>query len=103
MILYTSGHFAGGVGAVAWCKRYAHDLIPRIAAAVTVEHVGAKQGTPQPDGSVKISNAPEPQAFFMPASTGLERASYGMFKQAGRQAGLVAKPLTPDATPTEAA
>jgi hypothetical protein len=103
MILYTSGHFAGGVGAVAWCKRHAHDLIPRIAAAVTVEHVGAKQGTPQPDGSVTISNTPEPQAFFMPQSTGLERASYGMFKRAGRQAGLVAKPLTPNATPTEAA
>jgi hypothetical protein len=103
MILYTSGHFAGGVGAVAWCKRHARDLIPRIAAAVTVEHVGAKLGTPQPDGSVKISSAPEPQAFFMPASAGLERASYGMFRGAGKQAGLVAKPLTPDATPTEAA
>jgi hypothetical protein len=103
MILYTSGHFAGGVGAIAWCQRHAHDLIPRIAAAVTVEHVGAKLGTPQPDGSVKISGTPEPQAFFMPASQGLERASYGMLKAAGKQAGLIAKPLTPNATPTEAA
>jgi hypothetical protein len=104
MVLYTSGHFAGGVGAIAWCKRHAHDLIPRIAAAVTVEHVGAKQGTPQLDGSVTVSDAPEAQAFFMPASAGLERASYNMLASVGSgQSGLVCKPLTPNATATEAA
>jgi hypothetical protein len=103
MILYTSGHFAGGVGAVAWCRRHAHDLIPRIAAAVTIEHVGAREGVPQPDGSVTITHNHEAQAFFMPQSAGLQRASYDFFKSVGAQPGLVARPQNPNATPTEAA
>ncbi|MGI8716185.1 MAG: hypothetical protein ACR2NR_23980 [Solirubrobacteraceae bacterium] len=83
MSLYTSGHFAGGVGAIAWCRRHAHNLIPRIAAAVTVEHVGAKAGVPQADGTMAITDAPEPGAVFMPTSRGLQNASYDQFADAG--------------------
>ncbi|HEY2438991.1 MAG TPA: hypothetical protein VGI07_02105 [Solirubrobacteraceae bacterium] len=103
MILYTSGHFAGGVGAIEFCRRHAHDLIPRIAAAMTLEHVGAKQGQPQPDGTIRITDTPEFEAFFMPTSTGLQTASYDMLASAGTDPGLVCRPLSPNAKLTQAA
>jgi hypothetical protein len=101
MVLYTTGHFAGGVGAIAFCRRHAHDLIPRIAAAVTIEHVGAKEGQPQPDGTIKITDNPEFEALFMPVSKGLQTASYNMLADAGTDPGLVLKPLDPNAKLTQ--
>ncbi|HWE11426.1 MAG TPA: hypothetical protein VG325_18905 [Solirubrobacteraceae bacterium] len=103
MILYTSGHFAGGVGAIEFSRRHAHDLIPRIAAAVTLEHVGAKQGQPQPNGTIRITDTPEFEAFFMPTSTGLQAAAYNMLAAVGTDPGLVCRPLAPNAKLTEAA
>jgi hypothetical protein len=70
---------------------------------MTLEHVGAKQGQPQPDGTIRITDTPEFEAFFMPTSTGLQTASYDMLASAGTDPGLVCRPLSPNAKLTQAA
>ena len=42
MVLLTTGHFAGGSGSIAFCKRQT-DLVKRINAAITVEHLGLRE------------------------------------------------------------
>jgi hypothetical protein len=95
MILLTTGHFAGGVGALGFTARHKHDLVPRIAAAITVEHLGADEWAPQPDGSIEPTGLPELAAFFMPVNAALNEASYGELVRADAGVGLVCDPLNP--------
>jgi hypothetical protein len=95
MVLFTTGHFAGGVGALGFTARHKHDLVPKIAAAVTVEHLGANEWAPQPDGSIKPTTNPEFGAFFMPSNRALNAAAYQELKSAAAGPGLVANPLNP--------
>ena len=45
LILLTTGHFHGGNGARAFCRRHADDLVPRTKAALTIEHSDCASGT----------------------------------------------------------
>jgi hypothetical protein len=95
MIVLTTGHFAGGVGALGFTARHRHDLVPRVAAAITVEHLGALEWAPQPDGSIIPTGKPEPGAFFMPANRALNQASFDQLAAASAGPGLVVNPLNP--------
>jgi hypothetical protein len=98
MILLTSGHFAGGVGARGFVTRHKYDLVPRIAAAITVEHLGAKEWAPQPDGSIRPTGKQEIGAFFMPTNAALAAASYRQLVAGAAAPALVARPLNPKPT-----
>jgi hypothetical protein len=95
MVLLTSGHFAGGVGARAFVSRHRRDTVPRIAAAITIEHVGANRWTLRTDGSVIPSAAPEPGAIFQPGSDALVAASYAGLAAGETAPAFVARPLNP--------
>lgn len=93
MVLLTTGHFAGGLGAKAFIRRHRRDTLPRIAAAVTIEHVGANRWTLRADGSVIPSNDPEPGAIFQPGSDALIAASYAGLVAGETAPAFVAGPL----------
>jgi len=95
MVLLTTGHFAGGVGSLGFTRRHKHDLVPKIAAAITVEHLGANEWAPQADGSITPTTNPELGAFFMPSNQALNAASYQELASAAAGPGLVCNPLNP--------
>ncbi|MCW3046705.1 MAG: hypothetical protein JWO74_989 [Solirubrobacterales bacterium] len=95
MVLLTSGHFAGGLGAKAFISRHRRVTIPRIAAAITIEHVGADRWTLHPDGSVIPSTAQEPGAIFQPGSDALIAASHAGLVAGETAPAFVAGPLNP--------
>ncbi len=66
MILLTTGHFVGGAGARAFVAQHRGDILPRVAAAVTVEHVGAKEMAITSSGSFQATGGFEPGIVFMP-------------------------------------
>jgi hypothetical protein len=103
LVFLSSGHFAGGVGIRDFLTRHRRDLVPRIAAAITLEHLGAQEWAPQPDGSTKPTGRPEPGAFFMPRNDALIKASYDGLKAAGADPGIVAGPLNPKPASTSVA
>jgi hypothetical protein len=94
MVLLTSGHFAGGVGAKAFVHRHRADTLPKIAAAITLEHLGANRWTLHADGTTTPSSAAEPGAFFQPGSAALAAAAYAGLVAGGAAPGFVANPLT---------
>jgi hypothetical protein len=57
VFLAAAGNFAGNAGARAFLDRHAHDLVPRIALTLTIEHIGAevveKDGVLVPTGDVE--------------------------------------------------
>jgi hypothetical protein len=95
MVLLTSGHFAGGLGAKAFISRHRRVTLPRIAAAITIEHVGADRWTLHADGSVIPSTDQEPGAIFQPGSDALIAASYTGLVAGETAPAFVARPLNP--------
>jgi len=92
MVLLTSGHFAGGVGAKAFVHRHRADTLPKIAAAITLEHLGANRWTLHADGTTTPSSAAEPGAFFQPGSAALAAAAYAGLVAGGAAPGFVGQP-----------
>jgi hypothetical protein len=56
LVLLSTGHFAAGdLGAVDFVNRHHDDLIARTAAELTIEHLGALEWLPGPDGSYGLT------------------------------------------------
>jgi hypothetical protein len=56
LVVLSTGHFADGdLGTKAFVARHHDDLIARSVAAVTVEHLGALEWLPGPDGSYGLT------------------------------------------------
>jgi hypothetical protein len=66
MVLLTSGHFAGGVGSRHFVNHHREDLLPRIAACLTIEHVGARDMRLTDRGAFEATDKIEPAIVFMP-------------------------------------
>jgi Peptidase family M28 len=64
LVLLTTGHFAGGIGARTFISHHRHDLVPQITAAVTIEHLGAQEWLPNTAGELQATGNPEPGAVF---------------------------------------
>jgi hypothetical protein len=65
LFVLTTGHFAGGAGSRNFIHRHREDILPKIAASVTVEHVGAMDMA-LTEGSFRSTGAMEPAIVFMP-------------------------------------
>lgn len=76
MVLLTTGHFAGGLGVTAFAERHRHDVLNRAAAGVTLEHLGALEWNPQPDGHSRLTGRPEAATVFAPEISPLVNAAY---------------------------
>jgi hypothetical protein len=97
MVLLTTGHFAGGAGVIAFVKRHRHTTLRRTAAALTLEHLGAREWNPQPDGRSRLTGHLEPGTLFTPESSALVKASYAALVRAGDDPSSVLRPYV--ATP----
>jgi hypothetical protein len=66
VVLLTTGHFVGGAGSRAFLRKHWEDILPQVAASITVEHVGAKDWAIALDGSTSSTGLMEPAVVFMP-------------------------------------
>jgi hypothetical protein len=81
LILLTTGHFIGGKGARAFLDRHEHDLVRRTAAAVTLEHLGAKEWNPGPGDRTRLTGRFEAGVFFTPETSPLVNRSFAALKR----------------------
>jgi hypothetical protein len=93
LISLTTGHFYGGAGQVAFLARHRHDLVPRTAAALTVEHLGALQWRVSAERSA-LTGHQEPGLFFAPEVGVLVDAAYAAAAQAKAAPTLISRPIT---------
>jgi hypothetical protein len=99
MILLSSGHFAGGVGAEKFIDVHRDDgLLRRIAAVLTVEHLGAEEWLAGPGGRLAPSGRMEVAAMFTPPIAALVDASENMLRHADAAPAFVMPPLNPHAS-----
>jgi hypothetical protein len=97
MILLTSGHFAGGNGAVDFLNRHRGDgLLGRIGAVVTIEHLGAQEWLADAQGQLAPSGQPELSALFTPRVAALVDASEAVLRLADARRSFVMPPLNPE-------
>lgn len=94
MLLLSSGHFAGGVGAESFLAAHKSDgLLDRIASVVTVEHMGAQEWLPDANGLLAPTGKAEAGAIFVPKNQALADASYAALKRADADPSFVLPPL----------
>jgi hypothetical protein len=94
-IVLTTGHFVGGAGSRAFIRQHREDLLPQVAAAVTVEHVGAMDYALQ-DGSFRPTGLLEPPIVFMPPDADvLATEVLRGLASGGMEGTLLAKPTNP--------
>ncbi len=97
LVLLTTGHFVGGAGTEAYIARHRHGSIRRTAGAVTLEHLGAREWSPQPDGRTRLTGRAEPGTFFCPESSPLVNASYRSLTRAKAAPSSVLRPYLKEA------
>ncbi len=93
LVLLTTGHFAGGIGARQFIHRHRHDLVPRIAAGVTIEHLGAQEWLPNAAGELKPTGNPELGAVFGAPNRALLDAAKAAVRQARADPAFMIPPL----------
>jgi hypothetical protein len=98
LILLTTGHFHGGNGARAFCRRHADDLVPRTKAALTIEHLGLREWDEVTPGQMGPTGRYEPGAIFAPGAAGLVNAGFAALQRAQASPAGVLKPLNPNAS-----
>jgi len=95
-IVLTTGHFVGGAGSRAFIRRHRDDLLPKVAASVTVEHVGAMDYALAQDGSFHATGLLEPAIVFMPPDASVLAGEVVEGLAAGGMGGtLLAGPTNP--------
>jgi hypothetical protein len=93
LVSLTTGHFHGGAGQAGFLSKHRRDLVPKAAAALTLEHLGALQWRTGADSSALTGNH-EPALFFAPETSALVDAAYAAAARAGSDPTLVARPIT---------
>jgi hypothetical protein len=99
MILLTSGHFAGGIGARTFMAQHADDLVPATNAAITLEHLGAREWGEQPDGTMAPTGHYEFAAVFSPRTRALVNAAHDAVVAADAAPSAVLRPLSETSEP----
>lgn len=98
MILLTSGHFAGGNGSRDFRARHKNDLVKRTNAAITIEHVGAREWDEITTGHMGPTGRYEPGAVFAPRTKALVDASFAAIRRGYAAPAGVDEPLNASAS-----
>lgn len=93
MVLLTTGHFAGGAGVKGFVQRHRHTTLRRTAAALTLEHLGAREWNPGPNGHSRLTGHEEPGTIFTPESSAMVDTSYAALRRAADDPGSVLRPF----------
>jgi hypothetical protein len=94
MVLLTTGHFAGGLGVTEFVVRHRNTTLRRIAGALTLEHLGALEWNPGPNGRSRLTGHNEAGTIFTPESSALVTPSYEALKRAADDPASVLRPFT---------
>jgi hypothetical protein len=94
MVLLTTGHFAGGLGVTDFVLRHRNTTLRRTAGALTLEHLGALEWNPGPDGRSHLTGHNEVGTIFAPESSALVTPSYEAIKRAADDPASVLHPFT---------
>ncbi|WP_133491328.1 PA domain protein [Alcanivorax sp. 24] len=98
MVMFSSGHFAGGVGIKGFLQQHADDdLLDRIKSIITVEHLGAQRWEPDSNGILQPTGLDELACFFAPRIPSLADAAYRASEAADAGPVIISAPLNPDA------
>lgn len=92
MVLLTTGHFHGGAGTAEFVRAHRGGLLRRVAGAVTIEHLGAREWEGGPGGRYVLTGRYEPGTFFTPESSPLVDASYAALVRAEAAPASVLRP-----------
>ncbi len=103
LVLLTTGHFIGGAGVEAFVSRHRGDLVARAAAAVTLEHLGAKEWNPGSDGHSHLTGKFEPGTMFTPENSSLVDGAYEALVKARAAPSSVLRPYVPAASSPDGA
>jgi hypothetical protein len=93
MVLLTTGHFAGGAGVKWFVAHHRSGSLLRTAAALTLEHLGAREWNPGPDGRSHLTGHLEPGTIFAPESSALVGPSYAALGRARDDPSSVLRPF----------
>ncbi|HWU33321.1 MAG TPA: hypothetical protein VN108_10620, partial [Marmoricola sp.] len=96
LVLLATGHFYNGLGTMNFLHRHARDLVPRLAATTTVEHLGAMEWLPNANGDLRPTGRPETAAFFSSGGVAPVRADARLLANAHAGPGVVARPFVPN-------
>lgn len=98
-VVLTDGHFAGGfsggVGAWRFVEAHEDDILADTVAAISLEHLGARELLEGPDGSFELTGLNEPAGLFMPENQALVDASIDMLQREDLRRHLVLRPFEP--------
>jgi hypothetical protein len=78
---------------IAFVKRHRHTTLKHTAAALTLEHLGAREWNPQPDGVSRLTGQLEPGTIFTPESSAMVDASYAALARAADDPSSVLRPF----------
>jgi hypothetical protein len=93
MVLLTTGHFAGGAGVTEFAHRHRATTLRRTAAALTLEHLGAREWNPRPHGRSRLTGRAEVGTIFTPESSALVAPSYAALRRAADDPASVLRPF----------
>lgn len=93
LVSLTTGHFHGAAGQEAFIELHRDDLIPRTAAALTLEHLGALEFKPE-GGHSRLTGDPAAGLFFVPETSALVDAAARAVRRARSAPTLIARPIT---------
>ncbi|WP_309045680.1 hypothetical protein [Marinobacter sediminicola] len=99
-IVLSSGHFAGSKGIQGYLRQHKRDgLLDRIAAVITLEHLGLKEWLPDGQGQFFATGKHEPGTMFMPQNAVLQDLSQNWAQNADASPTYFMPPANPrDAT-----
>lgn len=101
MIMLSTGHFAGGVGIEQFIRQHRDDgMLDRIAAVLSIEHLGAMEWLPDAQGKLAPTGLCEPAAFYMPAIDALVASAEQMQRHASIAPSMIMRPTYPLASGT---
>jgi hypothetical protein len=96
LVLLSTGHFAAGdLGAVDFVNRHHDDLIKRTAAELTIEHLGALEWLPGPDGRYALTGNYEIGGSFVSPFSAYVQMMRGTLQRAAVTDARVLRPWVP--------
>jgi hypothetical protein len=93
LVSLTGAHFHASAGQDEFVARHRDDLIPRTAAALVIEHLGALELRPGENGSTLTSD-PAAGLFFAPETSALVNAAARAARRSRTDPTLIARPIT---------
>lgn len=97
LVVMSTGHMIGHArGTEHFLEHHADDLVARTAAAISVEHLGAKAWLPDVNGDFRLNGEYEPGVFFSSPHDAMVKVGRQVHAEAPTYSNLVLRPFMPD-------